>query len=351
MRTFIIPVILLFSVCLILGMTVHSGNAPHQRLSEYGFFSGPLHAQNPAGGTIPYRLNTPLFSDNAEKLRFLRVPAGASAPYNDSMVFDFPEGTVLIKTFYYPADFRSPEKGRRLLETRLLIHEPNGWKAYPYVWDEEQKDAYLEVAGDVREVSYVDKNGKKQQHAYHVPNMNQCKGCHNRYEKLSPIGPSARQLSGSVERIPGAPSQLHQWAKLGILRNMPDTAELIPALVWSDPSSGTLDQRARIWLDINCAHCHQTGGPAATSGLYLNFTENDPRRLGIRKTPVAAGRGSGNLNFDILPSEPAKSILLHRMASTDPGIMMPELGRSRPDKEAVELISAWIREMPVEGSK
>jgi hypothetical protein len=104
-----------------------------EKLSSYGFFVGKLSDLKPAEGVFQYELNTPLFSNYAEKLRFVKLPSGAQAEYNDTVAFNFPQGTILIKNFYYSNDFRKPEKGRRLLETRLMVHEQDGWQAYPIV--------------------------------------------------------------------------------------------------------------------------------------------------------------------------------------------------------------------------
>ncbi len=322
--------------------------APKEKLSDYHFFEGNIAEQKPAKGVMPYSLNTPLFSDYAEKLRFVKLPEGAKAIYNNKEVLDFPVGTTLIKTFYYPNDFRNTDKGRHIMETRLLIHEPEGWKAWAYVWNDEQTDAYLEVAGDTKEVSYIDLNGKKKKHEYSVPNVNQCKGCHNRNEQMSPIGPSARQLNGTYKAwgIPeGTENQLAVWQKAAILQGLPSLENVPKAAIWNKPESGSIDERARIWLDINCAHCHRLGGPAQTSGLNLSIHETDPLAFGILKTPVAAGRGSGNRKFDIVPGKPDESILIYRIESTDPGEMMPEVGRKTTHKEGIELIKEWIKQM------
>lgn len=336
----------LITVCMtVLSATVKYDRPPLQKLSDYGFFTGDPSAHQPANGTVPYRLNTPLFSDRAEKLRFIRLPAGTSVAYNDSAVLDFPPGTAIVKTFYYPTDMRRPDQGRRLMETRVLLREASGWKALPYVWNEDQSDAVLDVAGVTLEASYVDVDGKKRKHPYYVPNMNQCKGCHNYSEVIRPIGPSARQLSGPLIKGQAGPSQLEAWASMGILTGLPPAGQRPAAIVWNDASSGTVDQRARLWLDINCAHCHNPKGPASTSGLFLGVNESDPLRLGIRKSPVAAGRASADLAHDIEPGKPEASILLHRMESTDPGVMMPELGRSQADPAAVALVREWIRNM------
>lgn len=321
--------------------------APRMHLSEYGFFTGDIAQQIPAPGVMPYQLNTPLFTDYAEKLRFVRLPEGATVPYNAREVLDFPVGTVIIKTFYYPLDARKPEKGRRLMETRLLIHEAEGWKALPYHWNEAQTDAYLEVAGDITPVRWIDAAGKKQKVDYVMPNLNQCKGCHSLDGQMTPIGPSARQLNGDFAYATGPANQLAHWAAAGLLTGLPEALETVPRLaVWDDPATGDLDARARAWLDINCAHCHRAEGPAKTSGLFLDIHQTDPSVLGVNKPPVAAGRGSGGLQFDIVPGQPEASILYYRMASTDPGVMMPELGRQLVQAEALTLIHDWIAAMP-----
>lgn len=318
---------------------------PNQ-LSEFGFFAGDIAKQVPADGVVPYDLNTPLFSDYAEKLRFVKLPEGATVPYNDTEVLNFPVGTTIIKTFYYHSDARKPQKGRQLLETRLLIHEEDGWKAIPYHWDDKQTDAFLEVAGDTKDIKWTDASGKKRKLAYSMPNMNQCKGCHSHDGEMRPIGPSARQLNGDFEYQEGTANQLSSWAERGILANLPQDHEEIPRIaVWDDPSTGSLDQRARAWLDINCAHCHNPHGPASTSGFFLDIHQTDPGVLGVNKTPVAAGRGSGGFLYDIHPGKPEKSILVHRMESVDPGVMMPEVGRKLVHEESLSLIKDWIREM------
>lgn len=341
-----IGLIVLLAGGLILSGSFKRAQAPKARLSEYGFFSGVLSDQVPAEGIIPYSLNTPLFSDYAEKSRFLVLPPGARARYNPKEVFDFPVGTTLIKTFYFPNDFRNPSKGKQLIETRLLIHETSGWKALTYVWDKDQKDAHLEVAGETVDVSYTYLDGKKYRHKFLVPNLNQCKGCHSFNEKLLPIGPSARQLNGPFigwAQPASEQNQLLAWKDRGILDGLPDLPDVGKVPAWHDPGSGTLNERARAWLDINCAHCHRPEGPANTSGLNLSIHNVDSTLLGINKTPVAAGRGSGGRKYDITKGKPDESILLYRMESKDPGVMMPELGRTVSHREGIEVIKAWIK--------
>lgn len=321
--------------------------APKSKLSEYQFFTPPLADLSPATNVFPYEVNAPLFSDYAEKARFVYLPEGSKMTYRDSAAFDFPVGAVIIKNFYYPHDFSKPEKGRRILETRLLLKEEKGWKALEYIWNAEQTDASLEVAGGTFPVSWLDNQGKKQEIQYVAPNLNQCKGCHSYDGKFVPIGITARQLN----RVENTENQLLRWRKAGKLslpENFnPDSAPRLADYRTTNLESEiyNLQSSARAYLDVNCGHCHNPHGPASTSGMFLDIFENNPERLGVNKTPVAAGRGSGDRKFGIVPGKPSESILVFRMESDDTGIRMPELGRQLAHKEGLDLIKSWIKEM------
>lgn len=321
-----------------------SGNPLFERkekLSDYNFFKGQLSELIPNTGIIPYDVNSALFSNYAEKSRFLKIPSGKRAVYDDSSIFEFPKGTILIKNFYYPYDFRNPAKGKKIIETRLLVHEESGWQAYPYIWNETQADAFYDPAGETTSVTYINHKGKKINSPYVIPNKNQCKGCHTNRGKMKPIGTTARQLNRELIIENQEKNQLQYWKELTLLNevqlHMPKLA------VWNDRSTGTLNDRARAYLDTNCAHCHSRWGPANTSGLFLDIYEMDPTHLGVNKAPVAAGRGAGNFQFDIKPGEPHNSILTFRMKTNDPAIAMPEIGRENVHEEGVALIEEWIR--------
>ncbi|MDZ4372235.1 MAG: SO2930 family diheme c-type cytochrome [Phenylobacterium sp.] len=310
-------------------------DSPASRLSDYRLFVGPNQA-HPNAGLTPYDLNTPLFSDYADKQRFLFLPPGAQARYQSQGVFDFPVGATLVKTFSYP--------GRRL-ETRLLIRKSGGWTAFAYVWNDEQTDAVLKRAGARLEAQFTDPRGRRRTVEWAVPNQNQCKECHQLDETLVPIGPNARNLNRDLVFADGPENQLGHWVRKGLLIGAP-RPEAAPRIArWDDPKAPLAD-RARAYLDVNCAHCHNPRAVASNSGLYLSADETRPAALGVGKGPVAAGRGSGGLRVGIQPGEPDASILAFRMASSEPGVMMPELGRSVPHEEGVALVRAWIADMP-----
>jgi uncharacterized repeat protein (TIGR03806 family) len=346
-----------YSILLLLSGTVFIATSlsrtgelpPKQRLSEYGFFTGNMASLTPAERVFPYEVNAPLFSDYAEKARFIYLPAGTSMTFHATEAFGFPTGAVIIKNFYYPHDAQHPEKGRRVMETRLLLHEEKGWKALEYIWNDAQTEATLEVAGATLPVVWKDEQGEKRSVEYTIPNLNQCKGCHSYDGRFIPIGITARQLNRPNEQ---AENQLTQWAKAGYL-SLPEDFDANSHAQLTDyrrinPASAPTEQlnaAARSYLDGNCAHCHNPHGPASTSGMFLEADQKDMERLGVGKPPVAAGRGSGNRRYGIVPGKPGESILLYRMESNDPGIRMPELGRQMAHAEGLALIKAWIKRM------
>ncbi len=317
---------------------------PAPTLDTYRLFTDQA-GRTPHASLTPYTLNTPLFSDYAEKSRFLFLPPGTRATYNATGVFDFPVGTTLVKTFAYPADLRDPKSPSRSVETRLLIRKAQGWVALTYVWNPEQTQATLKRAGARLSISVRDHGGQPLTIDYAVPNTNQCKECHSLSGELAPIGPKARNLNGDMAYDTGRENQLAHWARTGLLTGAPHPKTAPRTAVWNDPKA-PLKDRARAYLDGNCGHCHNPQGMASNSGLFLNLEEEDPAKQGIRRRPVAAGRGSGGLDFDIDPGRPEASILLYRMKSREPGVMMPELGRSLVDEEGVALIANYLRSLP-----
>jgi uncharacterized repeat protein (TIGR03806 family) len=314
-----------------------------ERLSAYGFFEGALAEHRPAEGVMPYELISPLFSDYAEKKRYVYIPPGKSAALAGEDVLDFPVGSALIKTFYYPLE----DGAEHILETRVLLRRPEGWEALPYRWNAEGTDAELALAGGSIPLAHPVSGVSGTTFDYLIPNKNQCKGCHNLGAEVMPIGPKVRNLNKEYAYPDGNYNQLSYWQARGLLSGLPAHPDSLPRLAaWNDPHAG-LGERAMAYLEINCGHCHRPEGPANTSGLFLMTTDLSPVHWGIGKAPVAAGRGSGGRAVDIQPGMPDSSILVYRMAHTDPGIRMPELGRQLIHREGLDLVRDWIRAMPV----
>ncbi|MFC2952250.1 hypothetical protein ACFOOP_09945 [Marinicaulis aureus] len=383
--------------------TYHADENP-QHLSEWGMIAATDGALQLSKGVTPYDLATPLFSDYALKLRTVWTPEGKPAVYSADEAFDFPVGTVITKTFYYSIPKnewtgdvsigreRSVNEGvmsldhLRLIETRVLVRRETGWDALPYVWNDDQTDAVLKRTGAVAPLTLIrdtnEDGGRMEPFSYLVPNANQCAGCHatNATTKaIKPIGPKARHLNKPSSFAEGF-NQLDHWLAKGLLtfasENSPllrdarplhpeETSQVENRLAvskdegrapqdevnfqfprnadWTDENE-PLDLRARAYLDANCSHCHNPNGPADTSGLNLEPDAAGPA-LGHCKTPVAAGRGTGGRPYDIVPGRPDLSITVFRMETTDPGAMMPELGRAVTHEEGVELLADWIAAM------
>ena len=340
-----------------------------QRLSDWNLFRDDGARLIPREQTLVFAPANPLFTDYAGKLRTMWLPAGAQARLREGEL-EFPAGSILSKTFYYPTgadgvllesanhENELDREQHRMIETRLLVRREDGWHAMAYVWNEQQTEAFLRVAGASVPVSLRRESGIED-FVYFVPNENQCAGCHVTEHpdgSLRPLGAVPDQLAAAIGNSgPGHPaasgnsdafgeghsSYLAAMRARGWLAELPSQ---LPAASWED-SEANLETRAGAYLDIHCGHCHNPDGAADTSALVLDGAHRSQVELGVCKTPVAAGGGAGDLLYSIHPGAPERSILLYRMESSEPDEMMPELGRSLAHTEGIALIRDWIAAM------
>ena len=330
-----------------------------QRLSDWNLFRDDGARLIPREQTLVFTPANPLFTDYAGKLRTMWLPAGEQARMQDGEL-EFPAGSILSKTFYYPTgadgvllesanhENELDRQQHRMIETRLLVRREDGWHAMAYVWNGEQSEAFLRVAGASASVSLQRPSGIED-FVYFVPNENQCAGCHVTVHPdgpLHPLGAVAKQLAAAVlnqNEYPdmGHPSQLQAMQERGWLEA---TSPQPAAASWED-THADLDTRAQAYLNIHCGHCHNPDGAADTSALVLDGNHRNPVEFGVCKTPVAAGGGAGDLLYNIYPGAPERSILLYRMESSEPDEMMPELGRSLVHEDGVALLREWISAM------
>jgi len=295
-------------------------------------------------GVVAYDVRNPLFTDYATKARAVFLPPGTRARWDEARAFDFPVGTIVAKSFGYP----SPAGATRWVETRLLVRGREGWRGYAYTWDDAQREAVLRPGGAILEADAVpDASGAPRRATHLVPNQNQCQKCHADGEAIVPIGLRADELDRPVTFDGSTEGQIARWTRLGILEGAATTAapaatQAPRVAAYADPASGSVDARARSYLDSNCAHCHNPTGNARTTGLFLGRRVTERYAFGVCKSPVAAGRATGGLSYDVVPGAPERSILLRRLRSTEPAVMMPEIGRSLVHDEGVDLVAAWI---------
>jgi mono/diheme cytochrome c family protein len=227
---------------------------------------------------------------------------------------DFPEGTILVKTFYYYNDRRDPAKGKRIIETRLEIKSNSRWNVATYLWNAEQTDAVLATTGFNTTVNWIDQQGKGRVISYHVPSNRECATCHNSSDAVIPIGPKLRNLNTTVTRNATAVNQLTYFYNSGILEAVdPHTTPELPA--WND-ASYTLAERGRAYLDVNCAHCHKSGGIASDAALFFDYDKS----------------------FHDTGINSKKKAIVDKMKSGQ----MPRIGTSIVHDEGLELIRKYI---------
>jgi hypothetical protein len=162
------------------------------------------------------------------------------------------------------------------------------------------------------------------------------------------LGVRTRQMNHLKDYGQGPVNQVDHMAGLGMFLTPPEPEATRAKL--ADPyGASPVEQRARAYLDANCAHCHNATGAARTSNLLLNIETTSLVDLGVCRTPVAAGRGAGGLQYDIVPGDPDRSIMVFRMKSAEADIKMPEMPTLLPDMDGAALIAEWIRGMSPAG--
>lgn len=343
-------------------------------LSDYNLFADPTDpTKNPNAGGIPYDLTTQLFTDYASKYRFVFIPEGEQVQYSEHEAFEFPLGSVIVKTFAMPSDTAFRGENELVIETRLLIMREDGWVARPYYWGTPD-DATLLITGKNIEGMTTTHNGESMEFTYGIPKATSCTSCHSvvpliqdsddmRQPIFKAIGPKARYLNKDYDYDGVIANQLQYWEQQGVLAGLPaDFAQVSEAATFSDTSDLSqingeeLNHAAKSYLDINCAHCHRSdltlpepnyAGPAGSSGLKVEYNRSyaeDPAKFGVCKTAVAGGHE--DYPHDVIPQNADESYLLFRMSTTDPRHKMPELGRSTVHQEGVALIRKWINNLP-----
>ena len=152
--------------------------APCPKLSDYNIYNGAPSNLIPSPAFSLYELSSTLFSDYAEKQRLISIPAGTKLKAVDDGLPVFPDGTILAKTFYYYNDNRDTSKGKRIIETRIMVKAGPLWNAATYVWNAEQTDAFLASAASTISIKWINEDGSERKVAYNIPSSKQCGTCH-----------------------------------------------------------------------------------------------------------------------------------------------------------------------------
>jgi uncharacterized repeat protein (TIGR03806 family) len=318
-----------------------SGRLP-PLLSQTGAFADTA-TLTAASVLVPFTVNCALWSDAALKQRWLALPPGGLIHFTPDGEWTFPGGTVFVKHFALATDERDRTQ-RRWLETRLLVRDNQGGVyGVTYRWRDDHADAELLPDGRDEEVRVRTADGGTRTQRWHYPSRAECLQCHNPVAGLV-LGVTTRQLNRDAGDHPGDGNQLLALASRGLFDHPPAAGDIaaLPRLVALDDPHASVEERARSYLDANCAHCHRPG--------MVGFANFDARS----GTPLAEqnlihGRVIIDHGIDrarnIMPRDPWRSMILVRLEASDE-LRMPPLARALVDRDAATVLRAWIAGLP-----
>ncbi len=313
-------------------------------LSQAGVMSNtPLRTPHP--GFVPYELNSPLWTDGADKSRAIAIPYNSADP-NNSLVsprigfaptgsWTFPNGTVIIKNFDMKVDESlNASFPVRRLETRILIRNSDGTiRGATYRWRLPVNGVYTDAdlvttqQNEPLVITQADGVSTRTQN-YTYPGPDDCVRCHNDNAGMV-LGIRTSQLNGNLTypSTGRTDNQLHAWDQVDMLNTpLADPSTYVRSVDVSD-TSATLEHRVRSYLASNCSHCHRPGG----EGPFYDMRFETP----TLDTNITSNGGFGGLIRDNL----AASRLQVRDSIT-PGppdflMPMPPIARNVPDARVV----------------
>jgi hypothetical protein len=286
---------------------------PHARLSQTRF---------DAASALSFSPQYPLWSDGADKQRWLQLPPGTSIDARDPDAWVFPVGTRLWKQFSHAA---------RPIETRVVERRADGWHYATYVWRADGSDADLAPARGIAALPVMAAPGGR----YAVPGRGDCVACHGG-ASVPVLGLSTLQLS---------PADLRALVERGLVRGLPRRLIDEPPRI---AARSALEAAALGYLHGNCAHCHHPNAGRVPVGLTLLQRTADPERSAaqtLRSMLDAPSRyqpRDADAARAVVPGDARSSVLLQRMRARDGRAQMPPLGTDHPDGAALDLLTRWI---------
>lgn len=312
-------------------------------LSQTGAFSN-LGTLEPNDGLIPYSVNSPLWSDAADKTRWMGVPTNTFVTFTTNSSWTFPSGSVFVKHFELSTNDLNPSFRRRL-ETRLLVRDTNGVVyGATYKWRLDHSDADLVNTLTNEPILITTATGTRTQ-VWSYPGRQNCLTCHT-VPSGGVLGVNTRQLNGNFTypQTGVTDNQLRALNHAGLFSTPVNEAAIPvhPKLVPVTDTNATLELRVRSYLDANCAQCHRPGG-----GVRANFDARFDTPLD--SSGIIGGAVLDNLGITggkvVVPGETNKSILFVRDNSVA-AIKMPPLAKNTIDMDAMAVIGKWIGSLP-----
>jgi uncharacterized repeat protein (TIGR03806 family) len=323
-----------------LQMPAHADGAFPRLLSQTGAFKDTA-AHTPADTLIPYDVIVPFWSDGATKLRFVSVP-DEKIKFAPTGEWVFPRGTVFVKTFELATNELKPNLKRRL-ETRLLVCDSaGGVYGITYKWRADNRDADLLETNLTEAIAIQTATGVRIQQWYY-PSRADCLTCHTVNAGLV-LGVKTRQLNRDFTFPSGiTDNELRAWNHIGLFdTNFSDTEiKSFPQLARTDDLSRSLEDRARSYLDANCANCHR---PRGTVAFFDARYDTPLAQQGLIDGRVLIDERIDNSRV-IAPNDIWRSILYMRTDTTE-AFKMPVLARNEIDVQGMNLLRQWIESLP-----
>jgi uncharacterized repeat protein (TIGR03806 family) len=318
-------------------VAVPSAERPPALLSDTGAFAD-LGTLTPNPGIVPYDINVSFWSDGADKRRWFSIPDPNArfTPAGQGM-WNAPVGTVWIKHFDLELVKGDPNSARRV-ETRFIVRHEEGIYGVTYEWNDAQDNAVLVPVEGKDRAFTINDNGTLRQQTWHFPGQNECNACHTPAGGLA-LGFNAAQMNRSFHYDNGNDNQLRVLQRAGYFRGAAGGAR---ALVPMENTRASVESRVRSYLAANCSQCHQPDGPARAN-IDLRYS-TPTARAGLVNGPLADNMGNPSFRV-IKPGSPENSVLLQRIATTDPHLRMPPVASRVVDDEAVNLITTWVNSM------
>ena len=309
-------------------------------LSQTGAFDD-IRKLTPDKNLIPYDLVVPFWSDGATKVRWASVPS-QKIKFSPTGEWVFPNGTVFVKTFELPVDETNLNVKRRL-ETRFIVRDNTGGVyGVTYKWRSDNSDADLLATNLTEAIAIKTATGVRTQMWYY-PSRQDCLTCHTPNAGYI-LGVKTRQLNRDLTYSSGVTdNELHTWSHLGLFDTNLDVVDLktLPKLARMDDPTRSLEDRARSYLDANCAQCHRPHGTVA----YFDARYDTPlAKQGLIDGTVLIDQRIDNSRV-IAPNDIWRSILYMRASSLE-ALKMPPVARNTVDEAGMKLLRQWIESLP-----
>ncbi|GGW73964.1 putative repeat protein (TIGR03806 family) [Winogradskyella epiphytica] len=330
--------------------------SPHdsapQLLSETGAFQD-LETLTPNPGVIPYDLIESFWSDGAEKKRWMVIPNDGThdtpqekISFSEDGDWEFPVGSVLIKHFEMLIDESDPSITKRL-ETRFSIKASTGHFYFlTYKWNEDETDAVLLDSRLEENIQITQTDGSTRNQTWTYPGNPDCISCHNPATKGT-LGPRTRYLNSEISYPTTGleANQLVTLSHIGILDETIDDNTVLGYQTYKalDDPNATLDEKARSYLDLNCAYCHRPGGTGERAQFDLRLS-NSLVETGLMYAGTNTPIGVPGERI-VIAGDADNSILYHRTESVDQSIAMPPIAKNVMDQAGVDLVYEWINQL------